>query len=40
VTSSFDLAEEIEFLSEEKQEIFKKDLSQEKIEKILKENFF
>ena len=39
ITSSFDLAEEIEFLSEEKQKSFKEKLSQEKIEKILKNNF-
>ena len=38
-TSSFDLAEEINFLSEEEQEKFKKILSKEKIEKILKEKF-
>jgi len=38
-TPSFDLAEEIEFLSEEKQEYFKENLSEEKIEEVLKNNF-
>jgi len=38
-TPSFDLAEEIEFLPEEKQEYFKENLSEEKIEKVLKNNF-
>ena len=39
VTSSFDLAEEIEYLSEEKQEYYKKELTKEKLEEILKKNF-
>jgi len=39
ITSSFDLAEEIDFLSEEKKEHFKQNLSQEKIQEILKNNF-
>ena len=39
VTSSFDLAEKIEFLSEEKQEEFKKKLTKEYLEKILKNHF-
>lgn len=39
VTSSFDLAEKIKFLSEEKQEEFKKKLTKEYLEKILKNHF-
>ncbi len=38
-TSSFDLAEEIEFLWEEKQEYFKNKLTKKYLEKILKNNF-
>jgi len=39
ITSSFDLAEEIDFLWEEKQKYFKQNLSQEEIEEVLKNNF-
>ena len=39
VSSSYDLAEKIEYLSEEKQEYFKKKLTREKLEEILKNNF-
>ncbi len=39
VTSSFDLAEQIEFLSIEKQKYFKEKLSKKYLEEILKKNF-
>jgi len=38
-TASYDLAEEIKFLSKEKQDFFKQNLKKEKIEEILKINF-
>jgi len=38
-TVSYDLAEEINFLSKEKQDFFKQNLKREKIEEILKTNF-
>ena len=38
-TSSFDLAEKIEFLSEEKQKFYKENLTIKKIEEVLKNNF-
>ena len=39
ITESFDLAEEIQYLDKSLQEKFKKELSLEKIQKVLKENF-
>jgi len=39
VTDSFDLAEEIQFLDKDLQEKYKKDLSKEKIQKVLEEKF-
>ncbi len=40
ITESFDLAEKIEFLSEKLQEKARKEISKEKIQKILKQNFY
>lgn len=40
VTPSFDAETPVEYISQDLQEKFKKELSQEKIEKILNENFF
>jgi len=39
VTDSFDLAEEIQFLDKDLQEKYKKDLTKEKIQKVLEEKF-
>jgi len=39
VTESFDLGEEIKYLSEEKQKYFKQNLTLEKIEEVIKNNF-
>lgn len=39
ITDSFDLAEPVEFINKEKQEVFRKELSIEKIEEVLNNNF-
>jgi tRNA U55 pseudouridine synthase TruB len=39
VTASYDLEQPEEFISEEKQEYFRKNLTQKNIEEILRENF-
>ncbi|MGB2110783.1 MAG: hypothetical protein ACPHY8_02480 [Patescibacteria group bacterium] len=40
VTPSFDAETPVDYISDELQQKFKKELTQEKIEKILQENFF